>query len=810
MIEIQEPPWVISLGMCTPLGLDAPTNLVEAAAGTTKFVELEDIVDRRGEPVVASSMPVLADQARTERIVALGRRAASEALERAGRLGLGACDLPVFVGLPEPAPHEPAIDLAPIQADLQDVAAGFRLRFAPGWACQHGRAGFFVALERAIAALDGAEVALVGGVDSLCDRLSIRRLVDAGRIRGGLLPGEGAGFIMLARADRWARQQAGAFCVLATSLARHEGESGVDVGRALAGVFRALRRHPRLADRRCHHVLTCQTGESHLAAEFGVAYVRNGPLFPEPMTYDFVGESFGDCGAASGALAMGLAQRAFMVPHVVQGSGADQARILVYASSDGGDVGACVVGSGPIRADLGGLAVAHVVAVGRGRVQALSGETERDVGHYEGHLEDVEGLLNERRFDLETGATPWSACDDLLAKIGRHLDALRLGGECAYGVAHAALSERESPIEMASMGLLCGRGALLVDLQAVREGLRVRLGEVRSLRFDDDSWRAVLLRDAVRLGDHPDLDAMLWGLVVDAECSPAVRCGALDLACWRRRLDGDALARLIEDGGAPLSLRAAACLAMARMGGQARSAAIVTFAATERQLPDIVEALLRLRVPNSLELLRWIVKQAMPEPMHLRLLGVAGDPSDLPALLAWLVRADESPMLAAAACDAMGSLGLVDAIDPLIDAWGRQPELLCGAALALERITGAGLPTSEVLDDDEETEEAAGSMIPALYRLCREPEAWRRWWADHRPSFAAGQRMRAGRPLRADACLVELESEGPVPRLSRELAALELSIRSGTPSEFEADAPADRQKRALAWWRGHAGTVSRA
>src|SRR5262249_8598865 len=71
-----------------------------------------------------------------------------------------------------------------------------------------GRAGVFAALEAAAGVLAGgrAPLALVGGVDSNCDKASLKHFAAEGRTLGkgnpdGLIPGEGAGFVLLARAD---------------------------------------------------------------------------------------------------------------------------------------------------------------------------------------------------------------------------------------------------------------------------------------------------------------------------------------------------------------------------------------------------------------------------------------------------------------------------------------------------------------------------------------------------------------------------------------------------------------------------------
>lgn len=801
MNGIFERPWVIGLGLCTPLGLDAATALVEAAAGSTNFVEVE-VRARNGAPLFAACLTALNGFGRNERIRALARRAAWEALEQARRSGLMTRDVPVYIGLPEAGDID--VDTGRLRDALDGIAGDMRLRFPDGWACTQGRAGFFHALERALAVLDHdvADAVLVGGADSLCDALTLQGLVAKGRIQGsspdGFIPGEGAGFVVLVRADRSARHVPGAFSVLATHLAQHRGEAGATVGTSLASVFRALRRSPLLASTRCHHLVSCQTGESRWATEFAVAYLRNGELFPEPMAYDFVAEYFGACGAASGALAMGLAQH-----HLARLGVSEPARVLAYGSSDEGFVGACVLGSAPTPLDMAGIRIAQIVASGR-RLTEVVDEPACDLAHYEGHLEAVDALLDERRFHLETGSRAWSELESFQVRAARHLDALLLGGRSVHTLALAAVGEGgiDLGLGVGSLCALCGPGADDSDLEVVRRVIIEHLGDQdTALRFDTASWRQRLLRDALALAEQPRLDRLLDGMAHDRRLPESARRHALELASWRRSAAPASLEYLIVDVHEPPALRSSACLALAVADGRAALPAVLAYADSDRTSPVLLEALLRLQVPRALEVVRWVVQHGQPAAAHVRLLGLAGDPGDTKALLELLCGSNYDKELAAAACDALGCPGLVDTIEPLIEAWERAGARLAMVALALDRITGASLRRVGPNDEDEDESEDDEIQLPALTLACLDPAAWARWWAEQRHRFVLGHCYRDGHRMGADVRLAELEREGDLPRSVRTLAGIEMAIRSGVAGEFESDAPPARQRRALLHWR---------
>jgi 3-oxoacyl-[acyl-carrier-protein] synthase-1 len=338
---------VLKLGLCTPLGLTARATQVEMAAGTVRFFET-GVLDKAGEPVRASMLTLLdAVATRTERMTALAVTALQEALTDVASLGIDR--LPLLLSLPEPgsgAPFEPE----PFLGALKGAAAPLRLEIAESTLFLEGRAGFFRALVEASRLLRSRKSGwvLVGGVDSLCDHASLTHHAQTGRslgpsTRDGILPGEGAGFFLLASKLTIGKEERAPHGRIIGCALAHEHRSFLqrkpNLAEGLTDAFRQLRVHPVAGTRRVDHLLSCQTGESFWAQEFNHAYLRNGSLMPEPLTVSLVAENLGDIGAAAGAVQLGLAlhQLKKMKPSHV-----GAVRVLGYGCSDAGLIGAYV------------------------------------------------------------------------------------------------------------------------------------------------------------------------------------------------------------------------------------------------------------------------------------------------------------------------------------------------------------------------------------------------------------------------------------------------------------------------------------
>ncbi|HYO55822.1 3-oxoacyl-ACP synthase [Archangium sp.] len=339
---------IVGLGLCTPLGLTAQGTQAAVAAGSIRMFET-DVADTRGEPVRASLLKLCdAGLSRGERMAALATTALADCMQGTPPLGKGL--LPVVLGLPEPESGAP-VDGQKLAQSMLEAGTNWHLHLAEGGLLPAGRAAFFHALCRAgeLLASHRYPWVLVGAVDSLCDRESLRMLAARGRILGGhnrdgIIPGEGAGFMLLGRmGEQTARAMPVRGAVLGCALAEEAHpflQSQPVLGNGLTEAFRQLRTHPVAGARRTDFFLSCQPTEAFWGREFVYAYLRNSALLPEPLTGEGIAESLGDPGAAAGVIQTGMALHARGRWGEARPGGW---RTLVFGSADNSKVGACVV-----------------------------------------------------------------------------------------------------------------------------------------------------------------------------------------------------------------------------------------------------------------------------------------------------------------------------------------------------------------------------------------------------------------------------------------------------------------------------------
>lgn len=190
-----------------------------------------------------------------------------------------------------------------------------------------------------------ADVCLVGGVDSYLDHDMIAGLESGDRLRTsrqrfGFTPGEASAFLVLAPRATAPSPALATIAGVASARetapiarsAESEAPPAVVTGKALHACFeRAAARDPQI-DR----LIGDLNGEPHRADELGMALVRFAKRIAQPPQVLAPAATWGDVGAASGPLSIGVAIEAF-----ARGWGAP--RTLVFASSDAGERAAALV-----------------------------------------------------------------------------------------------------------------------------------------------------------------------------------------------------------------------------------------------------------------------------------------------------------------------------------------------------------------------------------------------------------------------------------------------------------------------------------
>lgn len=340
---------VAGIGMACPVGLRSRPAIAAMNAGITRFFERDDVVGPGGPARASMLMERPLPLLRAERAAFFARHAVAEALS----VPVDASRHPLTCVLALPGSEVgPRIDPGVLMRALDGIptGAGTPARLVLHRAVEEGRAGFFLALEAAIAllALGRERLVLVVGVDSCVDTQTLTALAERNRIGSranldGIIPGEGAGCVLLGHPSAVSRQQTLAL-LPANAVAREPvpfaaGGSKTSTAEGLAAVFRTLWLDTRA---RADEVFAGTTGEVFFGREFAHAYLRNAALMPEPLRQRGLGAALGDVGAAAGAICT-VHAIVRLGPAGPGNRGTPNRSSLAYASSDHGLVGGCVV-----------------------------------------------------------------------------------------------------------------------------------------------------------------------------------------------------------------------------------------------------------------------------------------------------------------------------------------------------------------------------------------------------------------------------------------------------------------------------------
>lgn len=332
---------VLAAGVCSSLGLDCEGSLAALEAGLSRMVETSAFGTGDTAAVCAALELLDLDTARGRRIHWLAGAAYLDLMRRFD--DWQRVDLPiVLVGPEASADHDVPRDF--MITHLRELGDAAVVRpVDDGW-IPGGRGGWFVGLERALGLLAGGErMVLLAAVDTDCDPDSLLRLARRGALLGdqnpqGRIPGEGAAFVLLTRAEvprqlgvePWAWIGACARDREPMHMLQPESTTAEGLTRLFARIRGAL------PDWRAELVCSCQPNTNHWGRSFKLASLRHPELLPEPMRYETVHDELGDCGAATPGMLLAFTGLRFR-------RGDRLARVLLYGESDDGSLGACLI-----------------------------------------------------------------------------------------------------------------------------------------------------------------------------------------------------------------------------------------------------------------------------------------------------------------------------------------------------------------------------------------------------------------------------------------------------------------------------------
>lgn len=344
---------VVAFGACTPVGRSAWASAAAVRAGISGFAEHPFMVDSISEPMRMAVVPGFEiELGGIARFEALLFAALDEALAVVAR----PVDQPLRIGLALALPAlRPGVpDGLSGQID-EAISARYRGVFSTTMHFPQGHAGGLQALDAALDTLarGRADACLVAGIDSYADPDALEWLEANEQLHGagpsnnawGFIPGEAGAALLLVDEgvanDRGLPVLAHVLGVgIANELNRIKTPT-VCVGRGLTEALQAaLRRVPtgsRVSDIYCD-----MNGEPYRADEYGFASVRTAAAFVDTGEFLTPADCWGDVGAATGPLLIGLAAVAGCKRY------SRGPLALVWASSEGGERAAALLRVGPL------------------------------------------------------------------------------------------------------------------------------------------------------------------------------------------------------------------------------------------------------------------------------------------------------------------------------------------------------------------------------------------------------------------------------------------------------------------------------
>jgi len=337
---------VVGTGMMTAVGLTTAETVASVRSATMRFTETP-IHDHRFAPftvaeVIEDGLPELVMESedstgltsREMRMLRLGVMPIKECLEalrqRAPAPGL-------MLALPETQTTSPLDGKRFLQRFARQASGSFNLGQSD--ASQVGRAGGLVAIGAAAdrIRMGRAEFMIAGGIDTYRDLFVLGTLDMEKRVKSsvhldGFVPGEGAGFVLLASQEAAGRVGITPVATISPvaqametgNLYSKEPYRGEGLAMAVAKLVASGAAGGPITD-----VYSSMNGESHWGKEWGVSFIRNQPAFLSDHGMHHPADCLGDAGAASGPIMLGLAVHGLQ-HHYRRGP------CLVYCSSDRG------------------------------------------------------------------------------------------------------------------------------------------------------------------------------------------------------------------------------------------------------------------------------------------------------------------------------------------------------------------------------------------------------------------------------------------------------------------------------------------
>lgn len=309
---------VTGIGARTPLGFSAAASAAAVRAGISNIQDHPYMVDRFGQLMkVARDPGIDVALAGPDRAVQIAVNPAMDALEPLRGAGLSV-PVSLIVSTGEPRPGQDGDFSARVYAGLADRLSTL-INIAGGGSSASGHAGGLLAIHHACRMLREGRTSfcLVGGVDTYLEPETLEWLDDNEQLLSeeniyGFCPGEAAGFCLITTLETARASGCDPLLqVVGTSAAKEENRiktQTVCLGEGLSTAFQTL--FEDTATDPVDRIICDMNGERYRGNEYGFAVLRNADRFKDAADFETPADCWGDVGAASGPLYVGLVAEA--------------------------------------------------------------------------------------------------------------------------------------------------------------------------------------------------------------------------------------------------------------------------------------------------------------------------------------------------------------------------------------------------------------------------------------------------------------------------------------------------------------------
>jgi 3-oxoacyl-[acyl-carrier-protein] synthase I len=343
--------FVVGAGACTSVGASLLASAAAVRAGVASFDDHPFMVDSIGQPMIVSRASYLSDDVvGPERLLSLARSAAAEALAVLQPMVREMGGIPAVVGLPLIRPGVPAA----IERDFPRTFRKALADIAPVSTVDvitRGHASGLMALDagRNMIRKGIADFCLIGGVDSYLEPETLEWLEASDQLHSsgpannawGFVPGEGAGFCLLASSEAANRSGLRPYGrILSVAVTRESNlikTETICLGHGLTAAFESACRPLHEPDEKVDEIICDMNGEPYRAEEFGFATIRTNHRFVNSSDFQAPADCWGDVGAASGPLFINVSA----IRH--QKGYGHGSRTLAWASSESGERAAAII-----------------------------------------------------------------------------------------------------------------------------------------------------------------------------------------------------------------------------------------------------------------------------------------------------------------------------------------------------------------------------------------------------------------------------------------------------------------------------------